>query len=116
MIGIGSGNRMILEIAEAPCEGDMLALADLLLAQEQDLVIEERLADFAEKVVVADRFGEADPGELRADVSRKLLDAHQITKIEEPVVLPASMSLCAWTASSSSYRWLISILIRPLAT
>src|SRR4029079_5514162 len=102
MIGIATGNRMILKIAEAPCEGDMLRLADLLVAQEQNLVIEQRLPDFAEQVVVGDRFGETDAGELRTDVRRKLLDALQITKIEEPVVLPASMSLCACTASSNS--------------
>jgi len=102
MIGVASGDGMILEVAEAAREGDMLRLADLLIAEEQDLVVEQRLPDLAEQVIVRDRVRDADAVQLRADMGRELLDPHQITKIEEPVVLPASMSRCAWTASSSA--------------
>ncbi len=44
MIGIAAGDRMVLELAEPLREGDMLGLADLLIAQEQDLVREQRFA------------------------------------------------------------------------
>src|SRR5206468_5996899 len=102
MIGIAAGNRMVFEIAEAPRELDMFSLADLLILKEQHLMSQQSLTDGSKQIVVADRFGEANPAKFRTDVRREFLDAHQITKIEEPVVLPASMSLCAWTASSSS--------------
>ena len=44
MIGIASGDRMIFESTEPPRERDMLGLADLLIAQEQHLVREQRFA------------------------------------------------------------------------
>ena len=44
MVGIAAGDRMVLELAEPLREGDMLGLADLLIAQEQHLVREQRLA------------------------------------------------------------------------
>ena len=80
----------------------MLGPADLLIAKEQDLMIEQRLANLGEQLVVGDRLAERDAAQFGANVRRELLDPHQMTKIEEPVVLPASMSRCAWTASSSS--------------
>src|SRR6478672_11260501 len=102
MVGIAAGDRMVLEIAEPLREGDMLGFGDELVAQEQHLVVEKRLADRAEEIVIPDGFGEIHADELRANERGELLDAHQMTKIEEPVVLPDSMSLCARTASSSS--------------
>src|SRR6476469_4067861 len=116
MVGVAAGDRMVLEIPELFSESDVLGLADPLVEKEQHLVREKRFTDRAQQVFVADCVGEADPTDFGADVSGELLDPHQITKIEEPVVLPASRSRCACTASSSSYRWLISILILPLAT
>src|SRR6476660_218590 len=116
MVRIASSDRVVLERTETLGERDMLGLADHLVPQEQYLVREQRLLARSEQIVIQNRLGEIDPDELGADVRRELFDPHQITKIEEPVVFPASMSLCAWTASSSSYRWLISILMRPLAT
>ncbi len=80
----------------------MLGLAQLLVAQEQDLVVEQGLADGAEQVVVRHGLGEVHADELRTDVRGELLDLHSTTKIDEPVVFPASRSRCAWTASSSS--------------
>jgi hypothetical protein len=95
VIGVASGYRVILEVAEAPSKSDVLGLADLLIAQEQDLVAEQRMPDRSEQVVIRDSLGKAHPDEFCTDVRRELFDAHQITKIDEPVVLPASMSLCA---------------------
>src|SRR6476620_10127445 len=116
MIRITAGHRMVLERAEALREGYVIGFAHLLVAEEKHLVLQQRLPDVSEQVIVGHRFREVDPAEFGADVRGELLDTHQITKMDEPVVFPASMSLCAWTASSSSYRWLISILMRPLAT
>ena len=47
-----------------------------------------------------DGFIEAD--EFGPDMSGELLDPHHMTKIEEPVVFPASRSRCACCASSRS--------------
>src|SRR5215468_5436006 len=102
MFGIAARYRMIFKIAEALRKGDMLGLADFLIPKEQDLMFKQCLADLAEQVVIADRLGEIDPAELGTNVRGELLDPHQITKIDEPVVFPASRSRCAWTASSSS--------------
>ena len=43
MIGIASGDRMVLQRPEPPRERDMLGFADLLVAQEQHLVREKQL-------------------------------------------------------------------------
>ena len=88
--------------AEALGERDMLGLADLWSRRNSTLCASSASLIVAEQIVVARRLGEVDPDELGADVRSELLDPHQITKIDEPVVLPASRSLCAWTASSSS--------------
>ncbi len=42
-------HRMILELAEAPREGDVLGARDVLVAQEQHLVLEQQRLDFAEQ-------------------------------------------------------------------
>ena len=102
MVRIAARDRVILELSEALREGDMLRLADLLIAKEQYLVGEQRFVDRAEQVVVRDRLGEVHAVQFRTDVRGELLDLHAVTKIDEPVVLPASRSRCAWTASSSS--------------
>ena len=102
MIGVAAGNRMIFELTELSRECDVNVLADLLVTKEQNLVSKQGFSDGAEQVLVGDRLGKVDSTELRTDVRGELLDPHQITKIEEPVVLPASRSLCASTASSSS--------------
>ncbi|MND02289.1 hypothetical protein D3C83_216170 [compost metagenome] len=67
---------MILERAETLGEGDMLALADVLIAQEQHLVDEQLAADLREQVVVAGRLGEADVEQLGADMRGQLLNTH----------------------------------------
>ena len=59
---------MIFQLAKPVGEGDMVGLADQLVAQEQHLVRQQRFADRAEQVVVARRFGEVDAVKLGADV------------------------------------------------
>ena len=44
MVRIASRDRMVLKLAEALREGDMLRLADLLIAKEQHLVREQCFA------------------------------------------------------------------------
>ena len=73
-----------------------------LIAQEQHLMLQQRLADRPEEILVLRCLSQVDTAKLGADIRGELFDAHQITKIDEPVVFPASRSRCACTASSSS--------------
>jgi hypothetical protein len=95
-------DRMIFQLAEPAGEGDMVGLADKLVAKEQHLVLEQRFLDRSEQVVVPRRFRQIDALEFGTDVRRKFLDSHQTVKIEEPMVFPASRSRWACTASSSA--------------
>ena len=98
MVGIAPGHRMVFQLPEFTGERDVLGLG----TGRAGKVRQQRFLDRAEQIVVGDRLGEIDPDEFRTDVRGELLDPHQITKIDEPVVFPASRSRCAWTASSSS--------------
>ena len=55
MLGVAAGDRMILELAEAARERDVLGARDVLVAQEQHLVLEQQRPDLGEQVVVARR-------------------------------------------------------------
>ncbi|KOT19302.1 hypothetical protein DM47_2546 [Burkholderia mallei] len=76
VIGIAAGNRVILQLAEAARERDVLGARDVLVAQEQHAVREQRRADLGEQVVVMGRVREAHADELRADRASQWLDAH----------------------------------------
>jgi hypothetical protein len=102
MIRVAARDRMILQLAKATGEGDMLGLAENLVPQEQHLMLEQRGLDRAEQVIVPRGFGQVDSLDLGANVGGELLDAHQRTNTEEPMVLPASRSRWACTASPSS--------------
>ena len=122
MIGIAADDRMVLELAEAARERDVLGARDVLVAQEQHLVLEQQRADLGEQRVVARGVAEVHVGELGADRAGQRLDADrsacgagrqpvlavlmssprpcaQTTKIDEPVVLRDSRSRCACAAS-----------------
>ena len=44
MVGIAARDRVVLQAAEALGKGDVLGLADQLVAQEQHLVVEQAVA------------------------------------------------------------------------
>ena len=100
-------DRMVFQLAEAAGEGDMLGARDVLVAQEQHLVLQQRALDLGEQAVVARGIGQADADQLGADAGRSVVSTRmwrspQMTKIDEPVVLRASRSRCACTASASA--------------
>ena len=49
VVGIAARNRMILELAEVPRERDVLGARDVLVAEEQDLVLEQQGANFCDE-------------------------------------------------------------------
>jgi hypothetical protein len=57
---------MIVELAEAAAEGDVLLARDLLAAKQQDAFLEESAVDLVE-LGVAERLGEIDARDLGAD-------------------------------------------------
>ncbi|MCY1562640.1 hypothetical protein D9M68_1000730 [compost metagenome] len=75
-------------------------------------MLEQRGLDLGKQVAVAARVAEVDAADLGTNGGGQLTDVHgsllgvravrQITKMEEPVVLRASRSRWAWTASSSA--------------
>ncbi|MNG31012.1 hypothetical protein D3C84_1167490 [compost metagenome] len=82
----------------------MLGATEVLVAQEQHAVLEQLGADRREQAIVMDGVGEVDADQLGANVVGQLFDLHgdcpsQMTKIDEPVVLRASRSRWACTAS-----------------
>ena len=85
MIGIAPGHRMVFQLAEFTGEGDVLGLADQLVAQEQHLVRQQRVLDRAEQIVVAIASARSTPTSSAPMCVGEFLDAHQITKIDEPV-------------------------------
>ncbi|MNR55752.1 hypothetical protein D3C85_1761900 [compost metagenome] len=82
----------------------MLGPGDVLVAQEQHLVLEQRRLDFGKQAGVTRRLAQVDAGQFGADMAGQGFHAHggllQITKIDEPVVRRDSRSRCACTASS----------------
>ena len=44
MVRVAADDRMVLELAEAARERDVLGTRDVLVAQEQDLVLEQQRA------------------------------------------------------------------------
>ena len=74
MIRIAAGDRMVLELAEVAGEGDVLGAADVLVAEEQHLVLQQQGADLGDQVGVARGVAEVDVRELRADRAGQRLD------------------------------------------
>ncbi|MCY1430561.1 hypothetical protein D9M71_465110 [compost metagenome] len=76
MLRIAACDRVILQLAEAAGEGDVLGTADVLVAQEQHLVLEQQLADLGEQAVVAGGVGQAYAADFGADAAGQLFNTH----------------------------------------
>ena len=74
---IAAHHRVVLERAEAPREGDVLAPGDVLVVQEQHLVPEQERFDLREQIVVARRVAEIDVDELGSDGAGQRLDLYR---------------------------------------
>ena len=64
---------MRLEVAEAAGEREVLLGGDVLVAEEDDLVLEQRAMDLVERLVV-ERLGQVDASDLGADRRAERLD------------------------------------------
>ena len=74
MIGVAAGDRVVLELAEAAGKPDVLGAGNVLVAEEQHLVLQQKRPDFVKEVVVGDGSAEIDVAELGADAAGQLLD------------------------------------------
>ncbi len=74
MVGITAGDRVILELAEAPRERDVVGAGDVLIAQEQDPVLQQERFDLREERGVARGVRQAHVAELGADDASQWLD------------------------------------------
>ena len=70
MVAVAADHRVILELAEATREGDVLGAREVLVAQEQHLVLEQERPDLGEQRIVARRVAEVDVVQLGADARR----------------------------------------------
>ena len=74
MIRVAAGHRMILELAEVAREGHVVGAADVLVAEEEHLVLQQQRADLAHEVGVARGLADVDVQDLRADRAGQRLD------------------------------------------
>ena len=52
MIGVASRHRMVFELAEMPREGDVFGAREILVAEEQDLVLEKQSSNLCHETRV----------------------------------------------------------------
>jgi hypothetical protein len=78
MFRIAAGNGMVLQFAETPRKRNMLGARDVLIAQEQHPVLEQRRTDLGEQTVVVDRIGKIHADQFGADAVRQLVDLHGV--------------------------------------
>src|SRR3954451_12444603 len=67
VVRIAAGNRVVLEAPEPLGQRDVLAAADVLVAEEQDLVLEQQVVELGEEAGVPRGLGQADVAQLGAD-------------------------------------------------
>src|SRR6476620_9891190 len=74
MLGVATGDRVVLELTEAPSKADMLGTGNVLVAEEQHAVLQQKRPDLLKEVVVDDGSAEVDVAELGADAAGQLLN------------------------------------------
>ena len=74
MIGIAAGDRVILELAEMPRERDVLGARYVLVAKEQNLVLQQKRADFRQQRTITRRDTEIHIADLGADRAGQRFD------------------------------------------
>ena len=67
MLRIAAGDGMIFQLAEAAREGHMLGARDVLIAQEQHAVLQQRRADLGEQAVIVNGIGQIHADQFGAD-------------------------------------------------
>ncbi len=76
MLRIAARDRVVFQLAEAARESDMLSTANVLIAQEQDTVLEQVRPDLGKEAIVVDRVGELDAHQFGANGIVELFDKH----------------------------------------
>src|SRR5271157_3670699 len=74
MLGIAAGNGMVLELTKPAGKPDVLGAGNLLVAEEEHLVLQQKRPDFTKELVVGNGGAEIDVAELGADAAGQLLD------------------------------------------
>jgi hypothetical protein len=67
VLGVAAGDRVVLQRAEPLGERDVLGTGDVLVAEEEDLVLEQQVLQLGEQVVARGDVGEAHATHLGAD-------------------------------------------------
>jgi hypothetical protein len=78
MLRIAARDGVVFQLAEAARESDMLSTTNVLIAQEQDPVLEQVRPDLSEKTIVVDRVGELDVHQFGANGVGNLFDTHGV--------------------------------------
>ena len=76
VLRMAPGHRVVFELAEPPGEGHVLGPADVLVAEEQHLVLEQQRTDLVEEAVVVRGMCQVHADELGADAGAQLFDSH----------------------------------------
>src|SRR4051794_36999352 len=71
VVRVAAVDRVVLQRPEALGQRDVLAAGDVLVADEEDLVLQEQALELGEQGGVARRLGQADVAQLRADGRRE---------------------------------------------
>jgi hypothetical protein len=80
VLGVAAGHRVVLQLAEAAGEGDVLRPGDVLVAKEQHAMAQQQRADLGQQRFVLGRDAEVDARDLGADGAGQRLDAHRVVQ------------------------------------
>ncbi len=69
MLGVAARHGMTFELAKATPKRHLLGTAHVLVAQKQDLVLEQQRLDFAEQAVVAGSIRQVHANQLGTDAA-----------------------------------------------
>ncbi|SPK70064.1 hypothetical protein CT19425_U350034 [Cupriavidus taiwanensis] len=97
MFGVGARFRVILQFAEAACEGNMLGAAKVLPTKEQDPMPEQGRTNFREQSIIVDSIRQLDAGDFGPQGTVQWLDTHHAIawkdvspSAEAPIALPGA--------------------------
>ena len=107
MIGIAARDRMVLQRPEPFGKGYVISAGNVLIAQEQHRVLQQRGLDRAEQIVVTRRFGQVHANQFRAFTLIGFLLAFQlifgVLFGGLGVLLAAPLTVVAYVAAQDLY-------------
>ncbi|MCY1533217.1 hypothetical protein D9M68_685320 [compost metagenome] len=75
-------HRVVFEFAEAAGKRHVLGSADVLIAQKEHAIPDQRLTDGRKQTIVVQRVTQADPDQLGTEGTAQLLDSHGATLLK----------------------------------